>query len=91
MVKTLLTGTRFRECEHHCLMTSECVSVNIGPIIHSGHKVTCELSNSDDIQHPEDLIIRPGWDIWSHRGRKKYMFSVFYIWYLLNLIVLIKF
>ena len=40
-------------------MMSECVSVNIGPTI--DHKVICELSNSDDIQHPEDLIARPGW------------------------------
>ena len=61
VIKTLLTGTRFRECEHQCLMTDECVSVNIqiGPTIDD--KVTCELSNSDHIQHPDDLIARPGW------------------------------
>jgi len=35
------------------------VSVNIGPLINN--KVVCELSNSDHMQHPEDLKPRHGW------------------------------
>ena len=59
VVSNITIGTSFRECEHHCLKTRECVSVNIGPTI--DHKIICELTNSDDIQHLEDLIVRPGW------------------------------
>ena len=40
-------------------MESECVSVNIGPVI--DNKMICELSNSDHFQYPEDVIKRPGW------------------------------
>ena len=48
-----------RQCEEECLMQSECVSVNIGPPIND--KVVCELSDSDHMQHPEDLKSRYGW------------------------------
>ena len=37
----------------------ECVSYNIGPMINN--KMACELSNSDHLQHPEDLKPRKDW------------------------------
>ena len=46
-------------CHHRCVMESRCVSVNIGPPVN--HKVVCELSDSDRIQHPQDLKTRQGW------------------------------
>ena len=54
----LSIGVR-RQCEEECLMESGCVSVNIGPPIDD--KVVCELSDSDYLQHPEDLKPRYGW------------------------------
>ena len=49
----------YTSCEHRCVMERECVSVNIGPPIND--KKVCELSNSDHMQHPEDLKPRHGW------------------------------
>ena len=48
-----------RKCEESCLLEKECVSINIGPAIND--KMTCELSNSDYLQHPNDLKPRYGW------------------------------
>ena len=48
-----------RQREEECLMEKDCVSVNIGPPIND--KVVCELSDSDHMQHPEDLKSRYGW------------------------------
>ena len=39
-------------------MDPECVSVNIGPP--TDEKFICELSDSDHINHPEDLKKREG-------------------------------
>ena len=50
-------------CEHRCVMESECVSISVGPPIND--KVICELSNSDQWHHPEDLQPRQGW---TYRG-----------------------
>ena len=49
----------YASCEHRCVMERECVSVNIGPPIKD--KKVRELSNSDHMQHPEDLKPRHGW------------------------------
>ena len=35
------------------------MSVNIGPAVND--KVVCELSDSDHLQHPQDLKPRQGW------------------------------
>ena len=59
IILNLTIENKFRLCEHHCLMESDCVSVNIGPPI--DNKIICELSNSDHFQHPEDVIRRPDW------------------------------
>ena len=49
----------YTSCEHRCVMERECVSVNIGPPIND--KKVCELSDSDHLQHPQDLKPRHGW------------------------------
>ena len=41
------------DCRDQCVLAKECVSYNIGPMINK--KMACELSNSDHLQHPEDL------------------------------------
>ena len=41
------------DCQDQCALARECVSYNIGPMINT--KMACELSNSDHLQHPEDL------------------------------------
>ena len=52
-----------RQCEEQCLLESECVSINIGPA--RNDKFICELSNSDHVQHPQDLKQRRDW---TYRG-----------------------
>ena len=49
-------------------MERKCVSINIGPSI--ADKVICELSDSDHLQHPEDLKTRPGWTYRGTEGKK---------------------
>ena len=38
---------------------ADCVSINVVPLQHA-ESLLCELSDSDHIQHPEDLFYRPG-------------------------------
>ena len=47
------------DCQDQCALARECVSYNIGPTINN--KLTCELCNSDHLQHPEDLKPRKDW------------------------------
>ena len=54
-----------QDCQDQCTLARECVSYNIGPPI--DNKMACELSNSDHLQHPEDL--KPRRD-WNYRGTK---------------------
>ena len=54
-----LTIGVYTPCPHRCAMESRCVSVNIGPLVND--KVVCELSDSDHIQHLQDLKTREGW------------------------------
>jgi len=58
-----LTIGVYAPCYHRCVMESRCVSVNIGPPMND--KVVCELSDSDHLQHPQDLKPRHGW---TYRG-----------------------
>ena len=53
------------DCQDQCVLARECVSYNIGPMINN--KMACELSNSDHLQHPEDLKARKDW---FYRGTK---------------------
>ncbi|CAH3192627.1 unnamed protein product, partial [Porites evermanni] len=48
-----------KSCETECLYRRECVEINIGPAINDIR--VCELCNSDQIQHPNDLKRREGW------------------------------
>ena len=47
------------DCQDQCAFAREFVSYNIGPMINN--KMTCELSNSDHLQHPKDLKPRKDW------------------------------
>ena len=47
------------DCQVQCALARECVSYNMGSTINS--KLVCELSNSDHLQHPEDLKPRKDW------------------------------
>ena len=47
------------DCQDQCALARESVSYNIGPTI--SNKLTCELSNSDHLHHPEDLKPRKDW------------------------------
>ena len=41
-------------CEIMCYGEHQCLSYNLGPLQNYGH--ACELSNSDHIRHPDDLV-----------------------------------
>ncbi|KAL9973363.1 hypothetical protein ACROYT_G019813 [Oculina patagonica] len=47
------------QCEIRCYAEAECLSYNLGSHQVDGH--ACELSNSDHIRHPDDLVARPGY------------------------------
>lgn len=46
------------QCEIRCYHELECLSYNLGPYQDNGH--ACELSKSDHIRHPGDLVPMPG-------------------------------
>ena len=46
------------QCEIRCYEELECLSYNLGPYHDNGH--VCELSNSDHLRHPNDLVPMPG-------------------------------
>ena len=47
------------QCEIRCYSEVECLSYNLGPYQVNGH--SCELSNSDHIRHPDDLVPMSGY------------------------------
>lgn len=70
-----------RDCQDQCTLAGECVSYNTGPPI--DNKMACELSNSDHLQHPENL--KPRRD-WNYRGTKvwrpyNFLSSLFSLYY----------
>ena len=67
------------DCQDQCALARECVSYNIGPMINN--KVACELSNSDHLQHPEDLKPRKDW---FYRGTEVWLNNTTYQCQLLN-------
>ncbi|XP_078374030.1 uncharacterized protein LOC144657542 [Oculina patagonica] len=57
MLRNLSIGI-YASCKDLCTMESRCVSFNLGPPIND--RMVCELSDSDNTQHPDDLIPREG-------------------------------
>ena len=51
------------QCEIRCYQELACLSYNLGPYKDNGH--ACELSNSDHLRHPDDLVPMPGF---TYRG-----------------------
>ena len=45
-------------CLAQCFMEENCMSYNLGPPVDEHHQ--CELSNSDHVMHPKDLMKRQG-------------------------------
>ena len=62
----------YSDCKNRCLMENSCVSVNIGPPDKNGLRV-CQLSDSDHIQHPDDLKPQEGYLYWASKVRKKWI------------------
>ena len=54
------------DCKNRCLMENTCVSVNVGPPSKNGFRV-CQLSDSDHIQHPDDLTPQEGYQYWASK------------------------
>ena len=47
------------QCEVRCFQEPNCLSYNLGP--YQTYEHTCELSNSDRVLHPNDLVPSPGY------------------------------
>ena len=58
VIKTVEVNTD-DHCEIMCYREHQCLSYNLGPFQNYGH--ACELSNSDHIRHPDDLVPVPGY------------------------------
>ncbi|KAL9973367.1 hypothetical protein ACROYT_G019818 [Oculina patagonica] len=58
VIKTVQVKTD-DHCQFRCYREHQCLSYNLGPYQAYGH--TCELSNSDHILHPDDLIPTTGY------------------------------
>ena len=60
MIKNISLSLGMRaSCKARCTIESKCVSINIGPAIND--KVLCQLSDSDNIRHTNDLKPRDGY------------------------------
>ena len=51
--------TRQDICNVMCFMEPNCLSFNVGPL-DDNHRYLCEVSDSDDVLHPEGLVPRLG-------------------------------
>lgn len=58
-VITSLMVKKESSCLAHCYVEENCMSYNFGPELVDDTR-QCELSNSDDMLHPEDLVDRYG-------------------------------
>ncbi|KAL9973368.1 hypothetical protein ACROYT_G019819 [Oculina patagonica] len=58
VIKTVQVKTD-DHCQIRCYREHQCLSYNLGPYQNYGH--ACELSNSDHIRHPDDLVPMPGY------------------------------
>ena len=45
-------------CEVNCYMEADCISYNLKPL--QGGRFLCELSDSENVVHPEDLQYKQG-------------------------------
>ena len=43
----------YSNCKNRCMMEDRCKSINMGP--EDKDKVLCQISDSDHVQHPNDL------------------------------------
>ena len=61
-------------CEVNCFIEPDCVSFNVGPLQDGKH--WCELSNSDHLLHPKDLVYRVGVTYVSFKVREKILSAI---------------
>ena len=75
MIKKIILRSEMRSsCRGRCSLDDNCVSYNVGPAIKN--QVSFQLSDSDHVQHPEDLVPREWFMYQSSEMRK---FIVVYI------------
>ena len=54
----------YSDYKNRCPVEDTCVSVNVGPPRKNRLRV-CQLSDSDHIQHPDDLKPQEGYQYWA--------------------------
>ena len=91
VIKNITLGLGMRSsCRGRCTLNDKCVSYNIGPPIKD--QVLCQLSDSDHIQHPKDLVTQEGF-VYRNSEVRYFDFIRFYlnIWVFLLLLVYLSF
>ena len=91
VIKNITLGLGMRSfCRGRCILDDNCVSYNIGPPIKD--QVLCQLSDSDHIQHPKDLVTQEGF-VYRNSEVRYFDFIRFYlnIWVFLLLLVYLSF
>ena len=91
VIKNITLGSGMRSsCRGRCILDDNCVSYNIGPPIKD--QVLCQLSDSDHIQHPKDLVTQEGF-VYRNSEVRYFDFIRFYpnIWVFLLLLVYLSF
>ena len=71
------------QCEIRCYRDHKCLSVNLGPYQVNGH--VCELSKSDHVRNPDDLVPTPGY-IYKGTEVMRYSGSKPWLWLLPNFV-----
>ena len=91
VIKNITLGLGMHSsCRGRCILDDNCVSYNIGPPIKD--QVLCQLSDSDHIQHPKDLVTQEGF-VYRNSEVRYFDFIRFYlnIWVFLLLLVYLSF
>ena len=91
VIKNMTLGLGMRSsCRGRCILDDNCVSYNIGPPIKD--QVLCQLSDSDHIQHPKDLVTQERF-VYRNSEVRYFDFIRFYlnIWVFLLLLVYLSF
>jgi hypothetical protein len=59
VIKTIrMLAPGLEDCQHQCFKEDKCVSYNLGPVF--GVIRSCELSDTDHVEYPDDVKSVPG-------------------------------
>ena len=71
-----INTTREDICNVMCFVEPNCLSFNVGPL-DENHQYLCEISDSDEVLHPGDLVQRSGF---TYQGTQVFLEFDFVPW-----------